>query len=72
MIALDATYRFDRFKSKKDDARRPLRKLTLAVDRRNEHAPAEEGLAQGMAIAEGMAWRKISATCRPTSATRPM
>jgi hypothetical protein len=58
MIALDATYRFDRFKSKKEDARRPLRKLTLAVDRRNEHAPAERGLAQGMAIAEGMAVAK--------------
>ena len=57
-IALDATYRFDQFKSKKDDVRRPLRKLTLAVERRNELGPAEEALQQGIAIAEGMALAK--------------
>jgi len=55
LVALDATYRFDQFKSKKDDVRRPLRKLTLAVERRNELAIAEEALTQGVAIAEGMA-----------------
>jgi leucyl aminopeptidase len=55
MIALEATYRFDRFKSKKDEVRRPLRKMTLAVERRNEHGQAEQGLAQGIAIAAGMA-----------------
>ena len=54
MIALDATYKFDQFKSKKDEVRRPLRKLTLAVERRNELTQAEEALAQGLAIAEGM------------------
>ena len=58
LITLDATYKFDQFKSKKDDVRRPLRKLTLGVERRNEHAEAEEGLAQGIAIAEGMALAK--------------
>jgi len=57
-IALDATYRFDQFKSKKDDVRRPLRKLTLAVERRNELTIAEEALVQGEAIAEGMALAK--------------
>ncbi|MDX9707561.1 MAG: M17 family peptidase N-terminal domain-containing protein, partial [Azospira sp.] len=34
LVAQDATYRFDRFKSKKEDVRRPLRKLTFAVERR--------------------------------------
>ena len=34
MIALDATYKFDQFKSKKDEVRRQLRKLTLGVERR--------------------------------------
>jgi len=58
MIALEATYRFDRFKSKKDEARRPLRKLTLGVERRNELAQAEEALAQGIAIGEGAALTK--------------
>jgi leucyl aminopeptidase len=58
MIALDATYKFDQFKSKKDEVRRPLRKLTLSVERRNELAQAEEALNQGLAIAEGMALAK--------------
>ncbi len=58
MIALDATYRFEQFKSKKNDVRRPLRKLTLGVARRNELAVAEEALAQGLAIAEGTALTK--------------
>lgn len=53
MVALEALYRFDRLKSKKDDVRRPLRKLTFCVERRNELAPAEEGLMQGQAIATG-------------------
>ncbi len=58
MVALDATYKFDQFKSKKDEVRRPLRKLTLAVERRNELSQAEEAMAQGLAIAEGMAMTK--------------
>ncbi|WP_428825386.1 leucyl aminopeptidase [Azonexus sp. IMCC34842] len=58
MIALEATYKFDQFKSKKDEVRRPLRKLTLGVERRNELAQSEEALSQGIAIAEGMALAK--------------
>ncbi len=58
LTALDATYKFDQFKSKKDEVRRPLRKLVLGVERRNELAQAEEALAQGIAIAEGMAISK--------------
>ena len=71
MIALDATYKFDQFKSKKDDVRRPLRKLTLSVERRNELAAAEEALSQGIAIADGMALTKTLGNlppniCHPT------
>jgi len=58
IIAQEAVYRFDQFKSKKDEVRRPLRKLTFAVERRNELAAAEEALAQGLAIADGMALTK--------------
>lgn len=58
MVALEALYRFDRLKSKKDDVRRPLRKLTFCVERRNELAPAEEGLMQGQAIATGASLTK--------------
>ena len=71
IIAQDATYKFDLFKSKKDDVRRPLRKLTLGVERRNELAQAEEALAQGLAIAEGVALAKTLGNlpaniCHPT------
>ncbi|WP_265944386.1 leucyl aminopeptidase [Dechloromonas sp. A34] len=71
MIALDATYRFDHYKSKKDEVRRPLRKLTLGVERRSELAQAEEALSQGIAIAQGMALTKTLGNlppnvCHPT------
>lgn len=71
LVALDTTYKFDQFKSKKDEVRRPLRKLTLSVERRNELALAEEALAQGIAIAEGMALAKTLGNlppniCHPT------
>jgi leucyl aminopeptidase len=71
IAALDATYKFDQFKSKKDEVRRPLRKLTLGVERRNELALAEEALNQGIAIAEGMALTKTLGNlppnvCHPT------
>ncbi|WP_291995101.1 leucyl aminopeptidase [Candidatus Accumulibacter sp. ACC003] len=55
IVAEQAVYRFDQFKSKKDKVRRPLRKLTFVVDRRNGLAAAEEALSQGQAIAEGIA-----------------
>ena len=58
IVAQETVYRFDQFKSKKDEVRRPLRKLTFAVERRNELAPAEEALTQGLAIADGMALAK--------------
>ncbi len=55
IVAQEASYRFERFKSKKNEARRPLRKLTFAIERRNELPIAEEALAQGLAIAAGAA-----------------
>lgn len=50
----EAMYRFDHYKSKKAEVRRRLRKLTFAVDRRNEIPAAEAALLQGSAIAEGI------------------
>jgi leucyl aminopeptidase len=58
LVAQQTVYRFDQFKSKKDKVRRPLRKLTFIVDRRNELAVAEEALCEGQAIAEGMSLAK--------------
>ncbi|TRZ90578.1 MAG: leucyl aminopeptidase [Rhodocyclaceae bacterium] len=50
----ETLYRFDRLKSKKEEVRRPLRKLTFCVTRRNELAMAEAALADGLAIAAGV------------------
>ncbi len=57
-IVFETLYRFDRYKSKKDEVRRPLRKLTLAVESRADLAVAEDALAQGQAIAAGMSFAK--------------
>lgn len=52
--AMETLYRFDRLKSKPEEPRRPLRKLTLSVAKRSELEGAEEALQQGLAIAHGM------------------
>ena len=54
IIARETTYRFDQFKSKKNENRRPLRKLSFAIEHRSEMGSAEEALAQGLAIADGV------------------
>ena len=54
LVVQETVYRFDRLKSKKDEVRRPLRKLTFCVSRRNELAIAEKALTEGLAIAAGM------------------
>ena len=55
IVAQETLYRFEQFKNKKNQLRRPLRKLTLAVERRSDLAPGEEALDQGLAIAAGIA-----------------
>ncbi|MBL8487540.1 MAG: leucyl aminopeptidase [Rhodocyclaceae bacterium] len=71
LVAAETLYRFDQLKSRKDEVRRPLRKLTFCVERRNELAAAEAALKEGQAIAEGMALAKDLANlpsniCTPT------
>ncbi|MFA7241095.1 MAG: leucyl aminopeptidase [Sulfuricellaceae bacterium] len=50
----DATYRFEQMKSKPDETKRHLRRLTLSVPRRTELGLGETALQQGLAIAAGM------------------
>lgn len=50
----EVLYRFDRLKSKPEETRRTLRKLTFQVANRTELAAAEAALAEGLAIASGM------------------
>jgi leucyl aminopeptidase len=71
MVALESLYRFDRLKSKKEEVRRPLRKLTFCVERRSELTTAEAALTQGQAIARATALMKDLANlpanlCTPT------
>jgi len=54
LSAHEALYRFDTMKSKSDEPRRPLKRLTFAVSRRGELNPGEQGLARGLAIARGI------------------
>jgi leucyl aminopeptidase len=54
LVAAETLYRFDRLKSKQDEVRRPLRRLTLMVSRRAELAEAEQRVQQAEAIAGGM------------------
>lgn len=70
-VAEETLYRFDQMKSKKDEVRRPLRKLTFCVERRTELAAAEQALMEGQAIAAGMNFMKNLANlpgniCTPT------
>ena len=48
----------DRLKSKKDPARRPLRKIILSVPGRRELPSAEQAINEGVAIAAGSALAK--------------
>ena len=58
IIAQEAVYCFDQFKSKKDKIRRPLHKMTLAIEHSSELAVAEEAMEQGLAVAEGVTLAK--------------
>jgi len=58
LMATAGVYRFDRLKSKQDEVRRPLRKITLTVSGRNELPMGEEALQRGLAIAQGISFAK--------------
>ncbi len=52
IIAQESTYRFEQFKSKKQNLERSLNKVTFVVAGSKDIARAEEALAQGTAIAD--------------------
>jgi leucyl aminopeptidase len=71
LMAHEALYRFDQLKTKPDEVRRPLRKLTFCVTRRAELNTAEAALREGEAIAAGIELAKDlgnlpSNICTPT------
>jgi len=70
MVSSDVLYRFDRFKSTKE-SQRPLTRLVFAVDEKIKEAQAAQALAQGLAVAEGVALAKTLGNlpgnvCTPT------
>ena len=50
----DALYRFDQMKSKKENTRRPLRKMIFSVPSRRELPEGEKAVREGMAISSGI------------------
>ncbi len=53
-----ALYRFEAFKSKKEEVRRPLRRVVLIVPSRRELPIGERAQREGVAIAKGMRFAK--------------
>ena len=67
----DAMYRFDQLKTKKESARRPLRRVILSVPSRRELPDGEQAVRTGMAISSGITLCKDLANlpgniCTPT------
>jgi leucyl aminopeptidase len=58
LVAMESIYRFDRMKSKQDEVRRPLRKITLGISSRTELSASEDAVQRGMAIAQGISFAK--------------
>jgi leucyl aminopeptidase len=69
LVAAETLYRFNRLKSKQDEVRRPLRRLTLTVTRRAELAAAEQRLGEAQAVAAGVAVAKDLGNLPPNVCT---
>ncbi len=68
LVAMDSTYRFDRLKSKRDEEKKPLGKLTLMVERSQSNR-SEAVLKQALAIAEGVKLTKDLGNLPPNICT---
>mgnify|MGYP003375182815 CR=1 FL=1 len=64
-----AQYRFDQLKSKKDTARRALRKIILSVPGRRELSGGEQAVREGLAISAGTALAKDLGNLPPNICT---
>ena len=65
----DGLYSFDQLKSKKDETRRPLRKIVFNVPTRRELTLGENAISHGLAIAQGMRHCKDVANMPPNICT---
>jgi leucyl aminopeptidase len=72
IVAMETAYRFDRLKSKVEEAKPRLQKVTLGVvnaDNAAELAASEEALQRGIAIGEGMNLAKDLGNLAPNICT---
>ncbi|HEX8874492.1 MAG TPA: leucyl aminopeptidase [Nitrosospira sp.] len=72
IVAMETVYRFDRLKTKVEDSKSRLRKVTLGAINPGsaaELAASEEALQQGLAIAEGMNLAKDLGNLAPNICT---
>ena len=69
VIAMETLYRFDAMKSSRDSAKASLREITLAVAGKADQRKAETGVAQGSALAAGMALTKDLGNLPPNVCT---
>jgi leucyl aminopeptidase len=71
ILAMESTYRFDQLKSKSEEKKRRLQKVTLGIAdvERPGLATFEEALQQGLAIAEGMKLAKDLGNLAPNFCT---
>jgi leucyl aminopeptidase len=71
-VALDATYKFDAIKRKKDDeksAKKSVKSLTVYINGQDAVAEAEQGLVRGKALANGVSLTKTLGNLPPNVCT---
>ena len=69
VIAAETQYRFDAMKSSKESPQSGVREITLAFAEKGDSRKAERGLAQGQALAAGMALTKDLGNLPPNVCT---
>ncbi|MCB1983899.1 MAG: leucyl aminopeptidase [Burkholderiales bacterium] len=68
-LSVESNYRFDKLKSKPNENKRVLRKITIAIRDRADLAACETALTQGAAIAHGMSLTKDLGNLAPNICT---
>ncbi len=69
ILMLEALYSFDNFKTKKEKARRSLRRVILTVPTRRDIAHGERAALEGQAIANGLSFAKDLGNTPPNVCT---
>lgn len=68
-LAVESNYRFDQLKSKPEDNKKSLRKITIGISNSQDLTTGEIALSQGAAIAHGMSLTKDLGNLAPNICT---